>query len=371
MGGALKRTPLFAEHVRLEGKLVEFNGWEMPLQYAGILREHEAVRTAAGLFDVSHMGRFEISGPGAVAFINYVITNDLEKAAPNQLLYAAVCAETGGVLDDVTVYRMPDRVLMVANAGNLQRIWAWLEKQAAGWKGAAVSLKDRSGELAQVAFQGPKTEPILAPLVEGDLAGLGYYRHLTARVAGIDGVLLSRNGYTGEDGFEIYAPAAEGARLWNAILEAGKSEGAMPVGLGARDTLRMEMGYALYGNELNLETTPLEAGIGWTVKLKKPDFVGKPVLARQKAEGLKKALVGFEVEGNRYARGGQALLRDGRAVGTVTSGGFCPSVKKGMGLGYVPPDLTAAGTVLAADVRGTAVPVRVVDKPFWKHASHK
>jgi aminomethyltransferase len=372
MGEELKRTPLHSEHVRLHAKLVDFNHWEMPLQYpTGILREHEAVRTSAGLFDVSHMGRFEITGEGAVPFVHHVITNDLEKAATNQLLYAAVCAESGGVLDDVTVYRLPDRVLLVANAGNLQRIWEWLDLQAGHWKGATVALRNRSDDLAQLAFQGPKTEAIFAPLVEADLPSLGYYRHLTARVHGVPGVLVSRNGYTGEDGFEIYVPAAHAPGLWNAILEAGRAHGACAIGLGARDTLRMEMCYALYGNELDPETTPLEAGLGWTVKMKKADFIGKAALERQKAAGLPRTLVGFEVDGNRYARSGQALRHAGREVGVVTSGGFCPSLKKGMGLGYVPPDLAAVGTELAVDVRGADVPVRVAERPFWKHASHK
>jgi aminomethyltransferase len=372
MGGELKKTPLHGEHVRLHAKLVDFNHWEMPLQYStGILKEHEAVRTGAGLFDVSHMGRFEIGGPGAVAFTNHLITNDLERSEVGQLLYTPVCDESGGVLDDVTVYRLADRVLMVVNAGNLGRIWDWLGRQAPAWKGPEVRLKDRSGELAQLAFQGPATEQIFAPMVEGDLAGLGYYRSLTARVNGIDGVLVSRNGYTGEDGFEIYAPAERAAELWRALLEAGKAWGTTAIGLGARDTLRLEMCYCLYGNELNPEINPLEAGLQWTVKLKKPGFVGKEALVRQKEQGLRRTLVGFEVEGSRLARGGQKIWKDGREIGAVTSGGFCPSLKRGMGLGYVPPELAAAGTGLEVDVRGEKVAARVVQRPFYKEASHR
>lgn len=372
MGGGLQRTPLYDEHVRHQAKLVEFNGWEMPVQYpTGILREHEMVRTGAGLFDVSHMGRFELRGPGAVAFVSWLITNDLEKASTEQLLYAAVCAPDGGILDDVTVYRLPDRVMIVANAGNLVRIREWIERQIPAWTGPAVSFRDRSGELAQIAFQGPKTEQVLAPLVEGDLAAVGYYRHLTARTAGIPDVLISRNGYTGEDGFEIYLPAAEGPKLWRALIEAGAPVEAGPIGLGARDTLRLEMCYALYGNELNTDITPLEAGLGWTVKLKKNDFIGKPALVAQKEAGLKRVLAGFEIDGNRFARHGQKILAGGEEAGFVTSGGFLPSVKKGMGLGYVPPALAAIGTEIAIDVRGALVPARIVERPFWKHASHK
>ncbi len=372
MGGTLKRTPLFHEHVNHQAKLVDFNQWEMPVQYpAGILREHEIVRTAAGLFDVSHMGRFEVTGPGAVAFVHDLITNDLEKAEPGQLLYAAMCREDGGVLDDVTVYRLADRVMIVANAGNLTRIWDWLSTRALAWVGAPVEVRDRSQDLAQLAYQGPRAEETVQPLVDADLSAVGYYRFAVATVAGIPGVLVSRNGYTGEDGFEIYVPAGRARELWRAILKAGESIGAAPIGLGARDTLRLEMCYCLYGNELNLDVSPLEAGIGWTVKMKKTDFFGKNALAAQKAAGLKRTLVGFAVEGQRMPRHGQALFAGGREVGVATSGGFCPSLKQGMGLGFVPPALAAVGTALEVDVRGAKVPARVVERPFYKHASHK
>jgi aminomethyltransferase len=372
MGGNLKRTPLFHEHVSHQAKLVDFNQWEMPVQYpTGILREHEIVRTGVGLFDVSHMGRFEITGPGAVAFIHDVITNDLERAEPGQLLYAAMCREDGGVLDDVTVYRLADRVMVVANAGNLSRIWDWLETRALAWVGAPVEVRDRSQELAQLAFQGPRAEEVIRPLVEGDLTALGYYRFLIATVADIPKVLISRNGYTGEDGFEIYVPAGHARELWRALLKAGESIGAAPIGLGARDTLRLEMCYCLYGNELNLEVSPLEAGIGWTVKMKKADFIGKEALAAQKAAGLKRSIVGFAVEGQRMPRHGQPLFAEGGEVGVVTSGGFCPSLKQGMGLGFVPPGLSAVGTRLEVDIRGARVPARVVERPFYQHASHK
>lgn len=371
MGGELKRTPLHAEHVRLGAKLVNFNQWEMPVQYSGgILKEHEAVRTAAGLFDVSHMGRFHIEGPGAVGFVNHLITNDLEKCAEDQLLYTPVCNEQGGVLDDVTVYRLKDRVLMVANAGNLDRIWDWLGRQARSWTGAEARLANRSPELAQIALQGPQAEEILTPLVAGgDLHQLGYYRALTARVAGVDGVLISRNGYTGEDGFEIYVPAARAVEVWRAILGAGHGR-VSPIGLGARDTLRFEMTYCLYGNELTPEITPLEAGLQWTVKLKKNEFIGKDAIAGQKERGLARVLVGFEIAGNRLARHGQPIRKDGREIGFVTSGGFCPSIKRGMGLGYVPPVLGALGSSFEVDVRGEAVQARVVQRPFYTQGSH-
>jgi aminomethyltransferase len=372
MGGNLKRTPLFHEHESHQAKLVDFNQWEMPVQYpTGILREHEIVRTAVGLFDVSHMGRFEVTGPGAVPFVHDLITNDLEKAEPGQLLYAAMCREDGGVLDDVTVYRMADRVMVVANAGNLIRIWDWLETRAMAWVGAPVELRNRSTELAQLAFQGPRAEEVICPLVAGDLSAVGYYRFLVATVAGIRDVVVSRNGYTGEDGFEIYVPAGRSRDLWRALLHGGEAVGAAPIGLGARDTLRLEMCYCLYGNELNLDVSPLEGGIGWTVKMKKTDFIGKDALAAQKAAGLTRSIVGFAVEGQRMPRHGQVLFAGGREVGVVTSGGFCPSLKQGMGLGFVPPGLSAVGTELEVDIRGAKVPARVVERPFYKHASHK
>jgi len=372
MGGALQRTPLFEEHRAWKAKLVEFNNWEMPVQYAaGILKEHETVRSAAGLFDVSHMGRFTIDGPGAIAFVQRLITNDLEKAQPGQLLYSALCREDGGVLDDVTVYRYADRALLVVNAGNRARIWEWIGRQVALWAGPSVRPTDVSGEVAQMALQGPKAEAVLAPLAEGDLAPVGYYRFTTTTLAGIPEVLVSRNGYTGEDGFEIYVPVEQAAALWRAILKSGESCGALPIGLGARDTLRMEMGYCLYGNELDLDVSPLEAGIQWTVKFKKADFIGKAALQAQKEAGLKRVLAGFEVVGNRLPRHGQGLWREGKKVGVVTSGGFCPSLKRGMGLGFVPPEHASLGTEFQCDVRGTYVPVRVVERPFYKHASHK
>lgn len=373
MGGAGKRTPLYSEHDALGGKLVDFHGWEMPLQYsAGILKEHETVRRSGGLFDVSHMGRLVVSGPGAVGFVDTLITNNLSAASEDQLLYTPVCNESGGILDDVTVYRLPDSVMIVANAGNRERIWSWLQEHAAAWSGESISLSDRSDELGQIAFQGPKSEAVFAPLVEGDLAGLAYYRHMKGRVAGIDGVLVSRNGYTGEDGFEIYVPAERTADLWRAILQAGSPEGVLPIGLGARDTLRMEMCYALYGNELTPEITPLEAGMRWTVKMKKGvEFIGKKALAARKDKGLDRVLAGFEVQGKRLPRHGEAVFQGAREVGFITSGGFCPSLKTGMAMGYVPPGLSETGTELEADVRGARVPIRVTERPFYKDGSHR
>jgi aminomethyltransferase len=365
MGAELRRTPLWEHHTKGGAKMVGFAGWEMPIQYpTGQLREHEIVRTDAGLFDVSHMGRFWFEGTGAVAFVQELITNDIGRAAPGQLLYSALCHDEGGMIDDVTVYRFDEACLMVVNASNLSKAWDWIH----GRLRPGVVLEDRSGSLAQIALQGPRAQERFAPMVEGDLDPIGYYRHGSFKVLGVPDVLVSRNGYTGEDGFEIYLPAAKAGALWAALLERG----ARPIGLGARDTLRMEMCYALYGNELDMETTPLEAGIGWTVKLKKDRFVGKEALVRQKEQGLSKSIVGFEVSGPRAARHGQTILHNGQPVGVVTSGGPCPSLgNRGMGLGFVRPDLTAVGTRLTIDVRGTQVDAVVIERPFYKNASHR
>jgi aminomethyltransferase len=338
----------------------------MPIQYStGQLKEHEIVRTDAGVFDVSHMARFRVTGAGAIRFVNGLITNELEKAVPGQLIYSPMCIETGGVVDDVTVYRFQDEALVVANASNKKAVWDWMTAH----KPADVTLTDRSDELAQLAVQGPRAQERIAPLIEEDLESIGYYRHGLFTLMGKPGVLISRNGYTGEDGFEVYVPAADAGAFWGALLE----QGVRPIGLGARDTLRFEMCYALYGQELDRETTPLQAGLAWTVKLKKPaDFIGKSALVSEKEAGLAKTLVGFEVKGPRAARHGQTILRDGTAVGIVTSGGPCPSIaNKGMGLGFVRPDLAAVGTPLQVDVRGTIVEATVVERPFYKHASHR
>jgi len=365
MGADLRRTPLWEHHREGGGKLVGFAGWEMPIHYAGgQLVEHEAVRADAGLFDVSHMGRYWIGGRGAFAYVQKLITNDLERIGPGQLLYSPLCLETGGIIDDVTVYKFEPGCLMVVNAGNRQAVMDWLVTN----RPPDVTLVDRSDGWAQLALQGPRAQERLAPLVVEDLEQIGYYHHGRCTVRGFPDVLISRNGYTGEDGFEIYLPSEEAAGLWGALTDRG----VKPVGLGARDTLRFEMCFALYGNELDRVTTPLEAGLSWTVKLKKADFIGRAALAKQKEEGLRKTLIGFEVKGSRLARHGHPILHEGSTVGVVTSGGPCPSLaNKGMGLGYVPPALAAVGTPLAVDVRGAAVEAVVVGRPFYKSGSHR
>ena len=361
----LRRTPYFEIHRVNGGRLVPFAGWEMPVQFpGGIIHEHLVVRSGAGIFDVSHMGRFFFRGPGAIDAVNHLITNDLTKLTDHQLLYSAMCNPEGGILDDVTVYHLGDEALVVANAANAERIWKWIQDHRI----PGVEIEDATGRLAQVALQGPRAEQALfAPFREA-VAGVGYYCHTRVPWRG-ETVLISRNGYTGEDGFEIYIPRPLAVPFWNELAAAGRAVGLEPVGLGARDSLRMEVNYALYGNELSTETTPLEAGLRWVVKFKKPDFIGKSALVAQRDAGVQRTLAGFEISGKRLARHGYAIRAEGNEIGFVTSGGFCPSLEKGMGMGYVPPAHAAVGTPLEIDARGTMLEARVVERPFYKRGS--
>lgn len=354
--------------------MVPFGGWDMPLHYVpGILKEHEAVRQSAGLFDVSHMGRFFVTGPGALAFSNYLIANDLTKIERGRLLYTAICNEAGGILDDVTVYRRDPEVLFVVNASNRARIWDWANQQAREWSGDRIQLQDRSPELAQVALQGPRAQSMILSSVGGDLDAVGYYHFLETTLFGVE-ALISRNGYTGEDGFEIYLDASSVGVVWDRILEAGRDQGLLPAGLGCRDTLRLEMAYCLYGNELSPEVSPLEAGLGWTVKLARKDpFIGQASLRAQKEAGVPRQLIGFEVEGKRLARPGQAIHAPGGSepIGQVTSGGFSPSLQVGIGLGLVRAESAPLDSRIEIDVRGSRVSATVVKRPFYKNASHR
>jgi aminomethyltransferase len=361
---ALKRTALYDTHRALGARLVPFAGWEMPVQYRGVLEEHEAVRTRAGLFDVSHMGELVVEGPGALAAVQRVITNDASALAVGQVQYACLCRESGGAVDDLTAYRLgPERFLLCVNASNTDKDHDWIVAQAGRTPGATVA--NRSDRYSLLALQGPRAEAILGRVTRLDLPALGYYRCAEADVAGAPAI-VSRTGYTGEDGFELYLPWEAGPAVWARLLEVGEQEGLQPVGLGARDTLRLEMKYALYGHELDDETTPLEAGLGWVVKLDKGDFVGREALARQKAEGVRKKLVGFVVEGSGIARAEAPIFAAGgqRPVGRVTSGTMSPSLRKPIGLGYVPPELAAVGTPLGVEVRGRRIAARVARTPF-------
>jgi aminomethyltransferase len=357
------RTPLYENHVRAGARVVEFAGWDMPVQYAGILEEHEAVRTRAGLFDVSHMGEVVFRGPKALEALNRVFTNDLSKVADGQAQYGCLCRENGGIVDDVVVYRRSAEDLLVCvNASNRAKDFEWLKAHAAGAPG--VDVQNESDEWAQLALQGPLAPQILQRLTTVNLSAIRTYRFALGEVAGVPAI-VARTGYTGEDGFEVFCPAAAGPQLWDALLEAGQPEKAQPAGLGARDSLRLEMAYRLYGNDMDDGTTPLEAGLAWVVKLDKGDFVGRDALVRQKEQGLAKKLVGFVLTDAGIPRHGYDVLQEGRKVGTVTSGTKSPSLKIAVGLAYVPPALAAEGSTFGVDIRGRAAAARVVKTPFY------
>jgi aminomethyltransferase len=365
MSQDLRSTPFTALHRERGGRMVPFVGWEMPVQFpGGVIHEHLKVRREAGLFDVSHMGRFFFRGPGALAYANSLITNNLEKLASDQLLYSALCDERGGIIDDVTVYRLDDGVLMVANASNAAAVWDWLTAH----KPAGVVLEDATLRLAQIAFQGPQAEAVLRAPFADAVREVGYYHHTRLHWEGRE-ILISRNGYTGEDGFEIYVPVECAVALWDRLLDWGRAVGVEPIGLGARDSLRMEVNYALYGNELSREVTPLEAGLRWVVKFKDHEFMGKAALLQQQAQGVPRTLIGFAVEGKRLPRHGHPILGNGREIGRVTSGGICPSLEQGMGMGLVSPGWNEIGTAIEIDARGTRLAARIVERPFYTQGS--
>jgi aminomethyltransferase len=363
----LKRTPLYDEHRALGARLVEFSGWEMPVQYSGILEEHRAVRERAGLFDVCHMGEFHIEGPGALDFLQGLVPNNVARLGVGQALYTQICNEQGGTLDDLLIYHLTDqRYMAVVNAGTMEGDWAWFTKQADGH--SAMALTNDSETTGLIALQGPLARDILHTLTDADLDTIVYYHFTEGDVANIS-CLISRTGYTGEDGFELYCASDDVVALWRALLAAGTPAGLLPAGLGARDTLRLEAGYCLYGHELNEQISPLEAGLGWSVKLEKGhDFIGREALLAQKQRGLPRKLVGVELRDRGVPRAGYPILRDGAAIGELTSGTVGPTLGKAIGMGYVPPENAAPGTEVAIEIRGKAVPAVIVALPFFKRA---
>jgi aminomethyltransferase len=353
---ALRHTPLYEEHKALGARLVDFAGWEMPVQYEGIKAEHEAVRTAAGLFDVSHMGEVVIRGPQAEEAVQRLVTRDISRLSVGQAGYAAVCYESGGTVDDVLVYRTPDEFLIVVNASNREKDVAHFREYTEDLDAEVV---DESDDWALLALQGPRAVDLLQPCTETDLSSIKYYRYEVGEVGGAYAV-LSRTGYTGEDGFELFVHPNDAPRVWRLLVEAG----AVPVGLGARDTLRLEAGMCLYGNELDADTTPLEAGIGFAVNLEKEqEFVGQEALRREKEEGLKKKLVGFKVEGRGIARHDYPVAVEGETVGSVTSGTLSPTLGEAIGLALVAPDVEDEFEVV---IRNRPVAARTVPLPFYK-----
>jgi glycine cleavage system T protein (aminomethyltransferase) len=363
----LKRTALNEAHRRLGGRMVEFGGWDMPVQYpAGTVTEHLRTRTHAGLFDVSHMGEIDVRGADAIAFVNRVASNDASKLIDGQAQYSALTTPQGTVIDDLLVYRFAeDHLLLVVNAGTTEKDWEWIKSHHAGEK---VELRNASAEYCQLALQGPKAISILQTLTDTPLSEIKYYHFVRGQVDGVDAI-ISRTGYTGEDGFEVYAAPDKAVQLWNKMLDAGSfgtDDGVLPCGLAARNTLRLEAGMALYGHEINEETTLLEANLGWITKLNKGDFTGRDALAKQKAEGTKRKLIGFEVTDRGIARDEQDVLVNGERAGRVTSGSPAPFLKKNIGMAYVPVEFSSTGTELQIDVRGRLVTAQVVPLPFYK-----
>ena len=356
---ALKRTLLFDAHVKAGARMVPFGGWEMPVQYTSILEEHRTVRRAVGLFDISHMGEFEVSGPAAKAAVQRLVTNDVDALEIGEVQYALLCKPDGGIVDDLTVYRLAeDRYMLTVNASTTPKDWAWVQGHDGG-----AQWKNVSDETALIAVQGPRAEALVARLADVDVGALFYYRFRRGTVAGVP-ALISRTGYTGEDGFELYVPAADAERLWAALSSAGAADGVAAIGLGARDTLRLEMRYALYGNDIDEMTNPLEAVLGWVVKPAKGDFIGRDAIERVRASGVARKLVGFQMTDRAVARHGYRILKDGRAIGVVTSGSYGPSVDRYIGMGYVETVHAAIGSEWDVEVRGTPQRARVVKTPF-------
>ncbi len=363
----LKQTPLNAMHRNLGGRMVEFGGWDMPVQYpSGTVEEHNRTRTRAGLFDVSHMGEIEVRGPDAIAFVNRLCSNDAAKLVDGQAQYSALTTERGTVVDDLLVYRFgAEHLLLVVNASTTDKDWDWINSHRGG---EDVQLTNRSADFCQIAIQGPAAVSILQTLTETPLEEIKYYHFREGRVDGVDAI-ISRTGYTGEDGFEVYAAPADAERLWQKMLDAGgygEPGGIQPCGLAARNTLRLEAGMSLYGHEITEETTLLEANLGWITKLNKGDFTGREALARQKEEGVRRKLVGFEVTDRGIARDGQDVYVGGSLAGQVTSGSPAPYLKKNIGLAYVPAEHAAPGGEIHIDVRGRKVAARIVPVPFYK-----
>jgi aminomethyltransferase len=365
MSDDLKKTPLNAAHRAAGGKMVDFGGWDMPVQYAaGVIEEHMATRTRSGLFDVSHMGEIWVEGPDAIKFVNRLTTNDITQLVDGQAHYSALTNEKGGVVDDLLVYRFDQqKLLLVVNASTTDKDWDWITSH----KGDDdVVLTNVSKYYCQIAIQGPKAVEILQELTDTELEPIKYYHFTTGKVDGVESI-ISRTGYTGEDGFEVYADAQFAEQLWNKMLEAGKGEGILPCGLAARNTLRLESAMSLYGHELSDDITPLEANLGWITKLNKDGgFIGQPVLAKQKEEGLKRRLVGFEMREPGIARDEFEVHIDGEKVGVVTSGSPAPFLKKNIGLAFVPVEFAKTGQEIRIDVRGKKLLAEIVPTPFYK-----
>lgn len=371
MNPSLAQTPLCEWHATHGGRMVDFAGWSMPVQYSSIVAEHLATRQAAGLFDISHMGRIRFDGPGAEAFLNRMLTRDIGGMAPSQVSYSLITNEAGGILDDVLVSHLQDAgggsyYLLVVNAGNRTKIADWLDAHRAD--ATDCEWSDLTTSWAMIALQGPVAQALLQPLVEANLSSMSYYHAVETRLAR-QGAIVSRTGYTGEDGFELIVGAAMAPALWNTLVEEGTSVGLLPAGLGCRDTLRLEAGMPLYGHELNEEIDPWTAGLGFAVQLNKGDFPGRDALVRLKENQDQPKRVGLELAGKRVPREGYPLLAGDEPVGHVTSGTFSPTFEKPLAMGYVRPEFKRPGTELSVDIRGRREPARIVKLPFYRRTA--
>jgi aminomethyltransferase len=360
MSGSLKRTALYDNHVALGARIVEFGGWEMPVQYSGLVDEHNSVRNAVGLFDVCHMGEFELRGPDAVAFLQYVTSFDITTIPVGKANYALLCHRDGGIVDDIFVYHLPEYWLIVVNAANIEKDFGWLEQFT---KDFDITLTNKSAEYGLLALQGPQAEAVLSGVAAADVVNLPFHGVVETTVYGDIPALLARTGYTGEDGFEIFVATDQVAKVWDALLADGTVK---PCGLGARDSLRFEACLALYGHEIDNDINPYEAKLGWVVKLAKGEFVGSEALQQIKTDGVSRKLVGFEMVGRGIARGGYAILStEGQPLGYVTTGMPAPTVGKNVGLGFVPSELSAEGTEFDVIIRDKPVRARVIKTPFY------
>lgn len=360
----MKRTAFYDIHKNLGAKLTEFAGFEMPVQYTSIIEEHRAVRRSVGIFDVSHMGEIEVWGKDARACVQRITTNDVFKLSDGKVQYSSMCYEEGGIVDDLLVYDLGDHFMLVVNASNTEKDFAWIERHASG----DVKLVNTSDDISLLAVQGPNSIPTLQKLTNVNLAGMKSYTFVRGTLADVE-MIISRTGYTGEVGFEIYFPSdtTTSEKVWKAVMEAGKEFGIQPVGLGARDTLRLEMGYRLYGNDIDQTTNPLEADLGWITKLEKGDFIGREALLKVRDEGLRRKLVGFVVgEERAVARHGCEIRSNGSAVGLVTSGTVSPSLGKAIGMGYVSFPMAKPGSLVKILIRDREVPAEVTLLPFIK-----
>lgn len=361
----MKKTPFTDNHIALGAKMHEFAGYNMPIEYSGITDEHQTVVNGVGVFDVSHMGEFWVKGPKALQLLQKITSNDVAKLETGKIQYTCLVNENGGITDDFLLYRYEsEKYLMVVNASNIEKDWAWCVKNNT----MGAQLENSSDKTALLAVQGPKAMQTLQKITEIDLSAIPYYTFVTGKIGGVDNVIVSNTGYTGTGGFELYFYPEYGMKIWNAVFEAGEEFGIKPVGLGARDTLRLEMGFCLYGNELNDETTPLEAGLGWITKfVDGNDFIGRELLEKQKSEGVKRKLFGFTMADKGIPRTGYEIVNaDDEVIGQVTSGTMSPMLKRGIGLGYVSTEYAKAGTEVFIKVRNRKLKAEATKLPFRK-----